>query len=264
MRAPGRDRARGRSRPKSAASPEQETPRGSGELPSAAANVIALAKQDRGVRAWATISIDARCSARARRLRRRGSALAQTATPPTPRQKGPRVWLDLDQQELDDAYDQSKYAANLAADRQALRDQQRAGARAARRAEAARLRVNADRGARPLSGAQAERAGACVHPWRRVAQRARAGLGLSGRDLRACGRALHRGRLQQRGRDQGRPDADGGPGAPRRRLGLPERRELRRRSEPHLPVRALVRRASRRCRARRPTGRRISACRRTC
>ena len=43
-----------------------------------------------------------------------GSALAQTATPPTPRQKGPRVWLDLDQQELDDAYDQSKYAANLA------------------------------------------------------------------------------------------------------------------------------------------------------
>jgi len=30
-----------------------------------------------------------------------------------PRQKGPLVWLDLDQQELDDAYDQSKYAANL-------------------------------------------------------------------------------------------------------------------------------------------------------
>jgi len=30
------------------------------------------------------------------------------------RQKGPLVWLELDQQELDDAYDQSKYAANLA------------------------------------------------------------------------------------------------------------------------------------------------------
>jgi arylformamidase len=28
------------------------------------------------------------------------------------RAKGPRVWLDLDQRELDDAYDQSKYAAN--------------------------------------------------------------------------------------------------------------------------------------------------------
>jgi arylformamidase len=29
------------------------------------------------------------------------------------RQKGPAVWLDLDQKELDDAYDQSKYAPNL-------------------------------------------------------------------------------------------------------------------------------------------------------
>ena len=41
-----------------------------------------------------------------------GEALAQTA-PPVPREKGPRVWLDLDQKELDDAYDQSKYAPNI-------------------------------------------------------------------------------------------------------------------------------------------------------
>ena len=33
-----------------------------------------------------------------------GTAFAQT---PAAREKGPRVWLDLDQQELDDAYDQS-------------------------------------------------------------------------------------------------------------------------------------------------------------
>jgi len=39
-----------------------------------------------------------------------GTAFAQA---PAPRQKGPRVWLDLDQQELDDAYDQSKYAPNI-------------------------------------------------------------------------------------------------------------------------------------------------------
>src|SRR5947207_4716676 len=39
-----------------------------------------------------------------------GTVFAQTAAP---RQKGPLVWLELDQQELDDAYDQSKYAANL-------------------------------------------------------------------------------------------------------------------------------------------------------
>ncbi len=33
--------------------------------------------------------------------------------PTPPRAKGPAVWLDLDQQELDDAYDQVKYAPNL-------------------------------------------------------------------------------------------------------------------------------------------------------
>ena len=39
---------------------------------------------------------------------------AERKTAPPPRAKGPRVWLDLDQRELDDAYDQSKYAANRA------------------------------------------------------------------------------------------------------------------------------------------------------
>ncbi len=38
-------------------------------------------------------------------------ALAQRAAPP-PRAKGPVVWLDMDQQELDDAYDQIVYAPN--------------------------------------------------------------------------------------------------------------------------------------------------------
>jgi arylformamidase len=36
-----------------------------------------------------------------------------SATAQAGRDKGPRVWLDLDQKELDDAYDQSKYAANM-------------------------------------------------------------------------------------------------------------------------------------------------------
>src|SRR5882724_7129679 len=36
-----------------------------------------------------------------------GAALAQQT-----RAKGPRVWLDMDQQELDDAYDQVVYAPN--------------------------------------------------------------------------------------------------------------------------------------------------------
>jgi arylformamidase len=43
-----------------------------------------------------------------------GSALAQpSAPPPGPRVKGPPVWLDMDQAELDAAYDQSVYAPNL-------------------------------------------------------------------------------------------------------------------------------------------------------
>jgi arylformamidase len=40
-----------------------------------------------------------------------GTASAQRCPAP-PRPKGPIVWLDLDQQELDDAYDQSVYAFN--------------------------------------------------------------------------------------------------------------------------------------------------------
>ncbi len=43
-----------------------------------------------------------------------GAASAEQAQSPQaqPHVKGPRVWLDFDQQELDDAYDQSKYAPN--------------------------------------------------------------------------------------------------------------------------------------------------------
>jgi len=41
-----------------------------------------------------------------------GAAFAQQS-PATPPGKGPAVWLDMDQKELDDAYDQSKYAPNL-------------------------------------------------------------------------------------------------------------------------------------------------------
>ena len=40
------------------------------------------------------------------------AAAQRCAGPPPPHQKGPLVWLDLDQQELDDAYDQSVYAFN--------------------------------------------------------------------------------------------------------------------------------------------------------
>ena len=40
------------------------------------------------------------------------SNTAQTASQSSPHVKGPRVWLDMDQKELDDAYDQRVYAPN--------------------------------------------------------------------------------------------------------------------------------------------------------
>ena len=40
------------------------------------------------------------------------AAAQRCAGPPPPHPKGPLVWLDLDQKELDDAYDQSVYAFN--------------------------------------------------------------------------------------------------------------------------------------------------------
>jgi arylformamidase len=40
------------------------------------------------------------------------SSVAHTVSQPGSRVKGPRVWLDMDQKELDDAYDQSVYAPN--------------------------------------------------------------------------------------------------------------------------------------------------------
>lgn len=43
-----------------------------------------------------------------------GAAFAQPSGPahPAPRTQGPRVWLDLDQAELEAAYDQTVWAAN--------------------------------------------------------------------------------------------------------------------------------------------------------
>jgi arylformamidase len=38
--------------------------------------------------------------------------VAANAVPKQPRAKGPLVWLDMDQQALDDAYDQLVYAPN--------------------------------------------------------------------------------------------------------------------------------------------------------
>ena len=63
------------------------------------------------------------------------STLAQQPMQQTPRVKGPRVWLDMDQKELDDAYDQSVWAPN----------QSHVSKRRAAWSEAIRARVKSDR-----------------------------------------------------------------------------------------------------------------------
>ena len=174
-----------------------------------------------------------------------GAALAQAPAAPPARQKGPRVWLDMDQQELDDAYDQSKYAPNL---RQVV-------GRYATNSEQVRARLGAPKrlayGPTPIEGLDlytAKQPNAPVHifihggTWRTGP---RNGLSVSRRDVPACRRAFYLARFHQRARRQGRPGADGRSGAPRGRLDLQERRELRRRSEPALSLRPFVGRASR-------------------
>jgi arylformamidase len=51
-------------------------------------------------------------SKKKRLIRRRAALKSARVAAPAPRVKGPLVWLDMDQKELDDAYDQSVYAPN--------------------------------------------------------------------------------------------------------------------------------------------------------
>ena len=102
-----------------------------------------------------------------------GAASAQQPAPapaPPPRVKGPPVWLDLDQKELDDAYDQIGLCAEPRPGLASAATQQRTGARTAGRSQALRLR--ADRRSRRLdvyTAKDAERAGQRLHPRRRLA-----------------------------------------------------------------------------------------------
>ena len=162
---------------------------------------------------------------------------------PAPHDKGPLVWMDMDQVELDAAYDQSFYAP--------LGGQIRR--RWASTSDSVRERLGAPlrqaygptrgREARHLSHQEAERADLRLHSRRRLARRRGEGLRLSGGAVRQCRRPLRRARLHRRQGGERRPWRDGGSGAPRRRLGLQECGELWRRSEPALCRRPFVRRA---------------------
>ena len=175
-----------------------------------------------------------------------GAASAQPA--PAAREKGPLVWLNLDQNELDDAYDQAVYAPNAA----------QLHKRGRRNSKEVRTRLGEPERASPTvrrriemldiyTDQAAERADQRVHPRRRVALRRGLGVLPDAAEL-----FVHAGAhfvvpdFIDVIKSRRQPDADGRAGAPRGRLGPQERRELRRRSEPHLCLRPFLGRASRR------------------
>ena len=191
------------------------------------------------------------------------AALAQSAPPA--RVKGPLVWLDLDQKELDDAYDQSVYAPNQRADHRPLRDQQRAGARAHRRAQAAGLRLDTDRrrsiSTPPRRRTRRSRCSSTAAPGARASPRT---TPLPPRCSWTPARISSSSTSTMSIETNGDLMPMARAGAPCRRLGLQERGELRRRSRtastsPVIPP-AVISRAW--CSP--PTGRRTSACRATC
>ena len=160
------------------------------------------------------ISIVAPCSAGASigacagvMLGASGPALAQAPAAP-PRQKGPLVWLDMDQQELDDAYDQIKYAPNQRAVVERYATQQRRGR--ARLGEPLRLAYGASRSRGSMS-IRRRKPNAPVKvfihggAWRGGL----ADFAFPAEIFVQRRRPFRRARLHQRRRGRRRPDADG-------------------------------------------------------
>ncbi len=158
--------------------------------------------------------------------------------------KGPRVYLDYTQAELDAAYDQAAYAPN----RDILQSRRLANSAAVRLrlgeperfaygpSEIERLDVyRTRRDKAPIF--------IFIHggAWR---NRARQGACLRRRDLRAPGRALRGARFHAGPGCRPQPHADSAAGAQRHRLDLPQRDALRRRSGPALSRRPFLGRAS--------------------
>src|SRR5262249_50477418 len=94
-----------------------------------------------------------------------------------------------------------------------------------------------------------QRADSRFHSRRRLAQRDREAVCLSGRNVRQGRRALHRARFCLGGQCGWESHDDGRSGAPRRGLGLQKRRQLWRRLKSTLSFRPLLGRPSRRRRS---------------
>jgi arylformamidase len=119
------------------------------------------------------------------------ATMASAQQPATPAEKGPKVWLDMDQQQLDDAYDQAKYAPNFV--QVMKRYASNSAAMRVRIGEPKRASVTAPPRSRSWKSTrpkQSERADPHSHSRWRVAPAPGNGLCLSRRDAGACRRAL--------------------------------------------------------------------------
>ena len=154
------------------------------------------------------------------------------------------MWLDLDQKELDDAYDQSCLCAQPRTRCSSATPATARRARASRRAEALRLWADCRSKALDLYRRQAaERAGPRVHPRRRLAQRAAKDYCVPAELFVNAGAHFVVLDFINVLEAQRQPDADGRAGAPRRRLGLQERRRASAAiPNRHLHLRPLLRR----------------------
>ena len=174
--------------------------------------------------------------------------MAETSSPvATPRVKGPLVWLGMDQQELDDAYDQTVYAPN-----QPLLAKRRAAA-----SESVLKRFPPERVVygpsehEKLDIYKTHKPNAPVNvyvhggAWR---QRPGQRLRLPRRDVCQRRREFRRPRLRANSRHRRQPAANGAASPQRRRLGLQKCRALRRRCQSRLHHRPFLRRALERLR----------------
>ena len=158
-----------------------------------------------------------------------GPMLAQQPAPasPAPRAKGPRVWLDMDQVELDAAYDQSVYAPNL----------QQLVKRLARNSDLVRARLGAPQryayGPSPIEALDVyttkhQRADQHLHPRGRVAPGEREELGVCRGAVRPRRRPPRRAGLRLGAGCRRQLAGAGRAGAPGSGLGAWQRAALRR------------------------------------
>ncbi len=147
-------------------------------------------------------------------------ASAQRCPPAAARTKGPAVFRDLDQIDIEEGYDNDVYAFNS----KTINERRVFNNRIAQEllAKPQRLKygpAEIER-ARFLQGQATERAGAGIHPRRQLAGRARRAVHDLCRAVREGGREFRRGRFHQRARDRRRHLSDGRPGAGARWPGL--------------------------------------------